>query len=436
MTPLSLKKVNTRHFTIYNTRESIFPFAHRSWRIPINGAMTRLARFRHHANSVGIVCIVLCCFFIPFSTSLMGATAILAMVCWLLSAEILRLPETIKAHPSASLALLLLLLLAGAVLYSAAPTDEALSVLKKYRELLYFVMVLSLFRDNEGAARLAEEGFVAGCIVLLLVSYGIYFEVLPPGKFGYSLVYHITHSLFMAMLAFWSLHRALDARVALLLWLPVFALATINLFYIAPGRTGMLLYITLITLALAQRLSWKKWLPAILLVAVGIAITFATSSNFSTRVHEALQEIQTYQADSSRTSLGMRFDWWRNSLLLIAEKPILGHGTGSFQVVQEDLIKGSETKSTDNPHNEYLFLGVQGGLVAALLFVALMLSQLLASYQLPPKKRYLLQGVVTAMAVGCLMNSFLFDSHPGHFYGILSAILAVSDRSRKVISIR
>lgn len=395
--------------------------------------MTRLARFRHRANSAGIICIVLCCFFIPFSTSLMGATASLAMVCWLLSAEFIRLPEIIKAHPSASHASLLLLLLASAVFYSAAPTDEALSVLKKYRELLYFVMVLSLFRDNEGAARLAEDGFIAGCIILLFVSYGIYLELLPPGKFGHSLVYHITHSLFMAMLAFWSVHRAFDARGAMLLWLSIFTLTTINLFYIAPGRTGMLLYITLITLALVQRLSWKKWLPATLLVAVAIALTFATSSNFSTRVYEAMQEIQTYQADSSRTSLGMRFDWWRNSLQLIAEKPFLGHGTGSFQAVQEELIKDSETKSTDNPHNEYLFLGVQGGLVAVVLFVALLLSQLMASYRLPPPKKYLLQGVVTAMAVGCLMNSFLFDSHPGHFYGILSAILAVSVRSRQVI---
>jgi O-antigen ligase len=77
---------------------------------------------------------------------------------------------------------------------------------------------------------------------------------------------------------------------------------------------------------------------------------------------------------------------------------------------------------------------VQGGLVAVVLFVALMLSQLLASYRLPTPKRHLLQGVVAAMAVGCLMNSFLFDSHPGHFYGILSAILTVSMRPCKVMS--
>ena len=197
----------------------------------------------------------------------------------------------------------------------------------------------------------------------------------------------------------------------------------------------MLLFFTLAALYLVQRLSWKMWLPALLLVMIAIGVTYNTSSNFSTRVDEAIQEVETYQADASRTSLGMRFDWWRNSLQLIAEKPFLGHGVGSFRTVQGKLIEGSETQSTDNPHNEYLFLGVQGGLVAMALFVALLLSQLFLSLRLPSVKRYVLQGVVLAMAVGCLMNSFLFDSHPGHFYGILSAILMVCRRSEKNLSL-
>lgn len=397
--------------------------------------MTRVIRYRHRAASAGIFCIVLSCFFIPFSTSMMGATATLAVLFWLVSGEAARLPQLLRESPPAALALLLFALLAISTLYGAAPNDEALSVLKKYRELLYFVMVLSLFRENEGAAQVAEESFLAGCLVLMVVSYGIYFGLLPPAKFGYSLVYHITHSLFMALLAFWALHRALAAQATMVLWLALFLLASANLFYIAPGRTGMLLFFTLAALYLVQRLSWKMWLPALLLVMIAIGVTYNTSSNFSTRVDEAIQEVETYQADASRTSLGMRFDWWRNSLQLIAEKPFLGHGVGSFRTVQGKLIEGSETQSTDNPHNEYLFLGVQGGLVAMALFVALLLSQLFLSLRLPSVKRYVLQGVVLAMAVGCLMNSFLFDSHPGHFYGILSAILMVCRRSEKNLSL-
>jgi O-antigen ligase len=323
------------------------------------------------------------------------------------------------------LATALFLLLIIGLTYTPVPLHDALDSLKKYRKLIYFAIVVSLFWENEGASRIAEDSFVTGCIVLLGISYGIFFSIVPSERFGFSIVYHITHSFFMAILAFWCLQRMFESRQYVYLWLGLFLLTTINLFYIAPGRTGMLVYIALIILTLLQRLSWRKLLPATILVSIIVGITFFTSNNFSTRVNEAVDEMRGYQAESSRTSLGMRFDWWQNSFNLIKQKPIFGHGTGSFQAVQENLIKGINTQSTDNPHNEYLFLAVQTGLVGLFLFVALLVVQFKASFSLQPPRRYLLQGVVVAMSVGCLMNSFLFDSHSGHFYAIISAILTI-----------
>jgi hypothetical protein len=29
------------------------------------------------------------------------------------------------------------------------------------------------------------------------------------------------------------------------------------------------------------------------------------------------------------------------------------------------------------------------------------------------------------MAAGCLMNSFLLDSHPGHFFAVLAGLLSI-----------
>lgn len=386
--------------------------------------MKKLSNYHKMTSTAGVFCIILSCFFIPLSTSLMGATATLATVFWLLSGNIFSLPRLMKNNLSVSLAIALFLLLIVAVVYSPAPLNDALASLKKYRELVYFAMVVSLFRDNEGAAMLAEDSFVAGCVVLLLISYGIFFSIIPSERFGHSVVYHITHSLFMAVLAFWCLQRIFESRQYVYLWLGLFLLTTINLFYIAPGRTGMLIYIALIILTLCQRFSWKKSLAAMFLVSSAMSVAFFTSSNFSSRVNEAVGEMRSYQAESSRTSLGMRFDWYRNSIDLIKQKPFFGHGTGSFRTVQEDLIKDGDTQSTDNPHNEYLLLAVQTGLVGMFLFIALFFAQVIVSIKLQPPKRYLLQGVVVAMSVGCLMNSFLFDSHPGHFYAIISAILA------------
>jgi len=390
--------------------------------------MNKSGRFRNFSSTAGIFFVILSCFFIPFSTSLMGATASLALVFWLLSGAIFSLPRLMQDNPSVALAVLLFLLLMAAVSYSPVPLNDSLSFLKKYRELLFFAMVVSLLKNNENAAEFAENSFVAGCIVLLVISYAIFFSLIPSERFGHSVVYHITHSLFMAILAFWCLQRTFDSRQYRYLWLTLFLLATVNLLYIAPGRTGMLIYFALVTLTFFQRLSWQKSLAAMSIAALVVGITFFTSSNFSTRVKEAVDEVQSYQAESSRTSLGMRFDWWLNSVELIRQKPAFGHGTGSFKAVQTALIAGTDTQVTDNPHNEYLLIGVQTGIFGLLLFLLLLVAQFLASFKLEPPRRYLLQGVVVAMAVGCLMNSFLFDSHPGHFYAILSAILISSSK--------
>ena len=387
--------------------------------------MRKLAQTQSIFDVAGNFFIILCCFFIPFSTSLMGAPSILAAVCWILSGRFFFLPRLMQGNKLVFLAVILFLLLVAGLFYSPVPMNEALSTLKKYRELLFFAMVVAFMTGNENAAKLAEDSFILGCVILLILSYGIFFSIIPSERYGYSVVYHITHNFFMAILAFWCLQRAFDSRQYRYLWLVLFLAATINLFYIAPGRTGMLVYIALILLSLFQHLSLKKAMAATLLAALVIAIAFATSANFSSRVREALDEVKGYQAESSRTSLGMRFDWWQNSVDLIGQKPIFGHGTGSFKTVQAELIKSSKTKPTDNPHNEYLMIGVQTGLVGLTVWLAFLGAQFIAAFRLQPPKRFLLQGIVIAMVVGCLMNSFLLDSHPGHFYAIISAILCI-----------
>ena len=374
-------------------------------------------------QSLGLYSLVASCVFIPFSSSLMGATSIIALACWIFSGKVLELPKMFISRPLVFLAMALFLLLIAGVFYSPAETGEALSSLKKYRELLLFVMALSFLADNGDKAVLAEKCFIGGSILLLSISYAMYFGVIPSERYGYSTVYHITHSLFMATLAFWALQKLIEGTGQRFFWLLIFIATSINLFYIAPGRTGMLISIALLLLTVFQRLSFKYSLFGVLLCASIVSGAFYTSHNFSTRVNEAVKEVQNYQPGVSRTSLGMRFDWWHNSLTLIKEKPIFGHGTGSFAISQKQLIKGTQTQPSDNPHNEYLLIAEQVGLVGLALYLAFLCGIFITSFGRPKPYNYLLQGVVVAMSCGCLMNSFLYDSHPGHFFAIMSAVL-------------
>ncbi|MBB5346612.1 O-antigen ligase family protein [Desulfoprunum benzoelyticum] len=379
--------------------------------------------------------VIATCFCIPLSTSLMELGSALVILFWLGSGRATILGRLLRRQPAAALAALLFLYFLVAVSYSPADWGAAVAILMKYRELLLLPLVLSLALGDQALIRRAENGFVAGAMVLMLISYAMGLGLIPSAKYGNSLLFHITHSFFMALLAYWTLQRAIDRPRHRLPWASAFLLATANLIFITPGRTGMFTFAVLLGFAALQRLNLKKRLAGCLVLILLIPAGFMLSTNVSSRVQQALQDIIHYEPGTSRSSLGMRLDWWGNSIELIKERPLFGHGTGAFAVRQQELIAGGATMPSDNPHNEYLFIGVQLGLTGLALFLALLASQWVAAAGLERHRRFLLQGIVLTMATGCLMNSFLFDSHQGHFYAFLSALLLAAPPERPTTSV-
>jgi O-antigen ligase len=376
-----------------------------------------------HIMKLGCFALCLAVFCTPLSTSLMGTFSALAVFCWLLSGRFLSLINLLKRYPAALISLLFFLYMCAAITYSPAELGEALSILKKYRELLLLPICVSMFSFSSKYRELAEYSFFTGCLVLMAVSYCITLGILPEQRYGHSIVFHITHNFFMAVLSFWSLHYACASSRYRWLWLSVFFLSILNIFYIAPGRTGMLVFICLMILFIFQRLSLKKCLAALLLFCAAIIAIYCTSDNFSGRIKEVISEIEHYQPGKSRTSIGQRFDWYRTGIMLVIERPLWGHGTGSYPYVQKNAEADSKITETDNPHNEFLFLTIQFGLVGLMLFFLLLAVQLFCARSLPAPKKMLLQGVILAIVSGSLVNSLLFDSQQGHFYLFMSAAL-------------
>ena len=313
--------------------------------------------------------------------------------------------------------------MALAISYSSVTAVEGFSTLRKYRELLLMPVIFSLLSLSSRQRRRAQISFVAGCVVLMAISYLIFFDVLDGERYGYSLVYHITHSFFMAVLAYWAVHRSDVAGWHKYIWLLVFVAAVVNLFYIAPGRTGMFVFCCLALLYLYQRLSLVKWAFSIIAFIFLLGGAYYSSENFSGRVDEAFSEITHYQPGKSRTSIGQRFDWWTISIQLIKTKPLLGHGTGAYEAAHGRAIQKSRITPTDNPHNEYLLLGVQFGLIGLALFILVIVLQLQEAKDIGKRDRQLLHGVLLALLAGSLMNSLLFDSQQGHFYLFMSSAL-------------
>lgn len=377
--------------------------------------------------AAGSIFICIACFFTPLSTSLMGIFSGLAVLCWLLSGQFLHISSYLKKYPATLVSLLLFLFMCLALSYSPAEVSEGITILKKYRELLLLPIVVSILSLSNRYRFLAETAFIWGCIALMMISYGIAFELIPEDRYGHSIVFHITHNFFMAVLSFWSLHSTASPGKFRWFWGVIFLLSVGNIFYVAPGRTGMFVFICLILLFMFQRLSIKYCIIGIIIFCTAITAVYYTSENFSGRLNRVVKEVNNYKPGKARTSIGQRFDWYRSGITLIKQKPIFGYGTGSYPYVQEMAVKGTRIKPTDNPHNEFLFLTIQFGFFGLLLFMALLVTQIFYARKVVPEKQMLLHGVILALVSGSLMNSLLFDSQQGHFYLFLSAALMTAD---------
>ena len=112
---------------------------------------------------------------------------------------------------------------------------------------------------------------------------------------------------------------------------------------------------------------------------------YQTSHLFQERVNLALNNISNYSElkDAAiNTSVGSRINFAINSFEIIKKNPIIGVGTGDFpneyNIIHQ--INSPKMKSTTNPHNMYILLLVQLGLVGTLSMLSIFYYQIKISF--------------------------------------------------------
>jgi O-antigen ligase len=166
------------------------------------------------------------------------------------------------------------------------------------------------------------------------------------------------------------------------------------------------------------------WLSVLI---VASAIAFSTSPQLRARVMQAVDEVANADKSTALTSLGTRVLFYRTTLELIKERPIVGYGSGSFgkeykEIVSRRYSDWRATPTTD-PHNQYLFITMQLGIIGLTAFLAVIVTGFRAARASP-------YGWVAggALAIWCVTS--LFSSHfrtfpEGHLIGLfLGALLA------------
>jgi O-antigen ligase len=158
---------------------------------------------------------------------------------------------------------------------------------------------------------------------------------------------------------------------------------TVNMF-ITGGRAGHVAFFVILTILIFQFFDKEriKSIVTILVVIPGIFFTSYFSSDlFQKRVNSAYYET-VYLSKSIDSSVGLRINYAINSWQIIKENPIIGVGTGDFpnEYLKIHQVKSPDLSATSNPHNMYILVIVQLGLLGLASMLAIFYYQIKYSY--------------------------------------------------------
>ncbi len=374
--------------------------------------MDRAARFAR----LRAIAAFLIGFTIPVSTSISEIVTVIAFALLVIEGEWRRNWRQIVGIPVVRASLALFLLLGLAMFYSAAPLSEAAHFWFKYRELLYLPLFLLLCRDGAAAqyGLWGVYGVVASMVALGSIQW-LFHITLAPSPFGPGSVYgsYIIEGVMTALAAHYlALEAIMDPPRRIFLAVAA-ALALFFVLCISPGRTGIVTAFALALLLLFQTASRKHLLPGLLLIALVGGSAFMLSPEFHERVSGTVTGLQGSQENGAAISTGARMEFLRGSLAMIERRPIFGSGTGSFALEYKDEAQRQRLGLTSNPHNQYLLIGVETGLVGVAALLALLGTLWLSAARLPPADAMRGRAVTLALVISCLFNSSLLDHVDG-----------------------
>jgi O-antigen ligase len=243
-----------------------------------------------------------------------------------------------------------------------------------------------------------------------------------PGAFKLS----ITHGLLVAFAAYaFALYaRAQTDKFRRWCLVALALIAAHNVVFVVFGRTGYLVIAALFVYFFVVTFGRRGLLLITFIATATFVAAYTTSSTFQQRIDVSVQQFQNWQPGKpSDTSVGSRLEWYSNSLKIVAGRPLFGAGTGSFAEAYAAAVRGTPMSETTNPHNEYLLIAIQIGLVGLACLIYLFYAEWRLAARLAPLYRDLARGLVLMMVIGCMFNSLLLDHTEGLWFAWASGLL-------------
>lgn len=378
--------------------------------------------------------------------ALISIFKLLLVVCGLLFIVFSRPTGSVKAFPgliSPVVVLTVLFTFAASLLWTTAPVEDAFGSIAKYGKLLAIALMILLIRSRREAL-VALSTFAAAQTFLLASSWLLFARL--PLPWATSNMASTEYAVFSSYLdqgiitsAFagicWHFRQLMPGRFARCLAIFVAAAAMGNVLFVLSGRSGHVVAIVLISLAIMWQLPNKYRSLVMLLPFALAAVLFFSSSKVRDRMIAMNSEIQSYSSQGqAESSSGTRLGLWLASVEMIKRHPVIGSGVGSWSteynaIKRETNAAHQNVRGNWNPHQEYLLWGAQLGMAGLLLFLAFMVSIWRDSRRMAEPVARATQSTLAAFAVACLFNSSLYDALIGDFFCVsLGLLLALGVR--------
>ncbi|RKP56498.1 O-antigen ligase family protein [Pararobbsia silviterrae] len=372
---------------------------------------------------------VLAGFSIPVSTALQNISSALLVVAILLIPAARRQIGTALRQPFSIGCLVFYAVFVLGVLW-APSTHAAIGMLVKLRPYLLVPVIFAgcmLLPVRQGVLL----GFGVGTLLSVVVSI-ITALLHHPVLYGMPGDYQVfrTHTyhdsfasiLILSIAAFW-LKGAIAPRYRKLTAL-VLAACVVDVFLFVAGRTAQGALLAALCCLL---LLWdvRKGIVGMLVLVVLGAVFFSSSNMLKSEVTRAQYDLQQAQKGVLRSgnyenSLGLRLFFWRNAMAVVEQKPVLGHGTGSYQAV---IFEDQGAQGGRNPHCDYLWIAVETGVVGVLATLAMLICGLVQASRLASPERWAATLLVVTFALTALLNSYFTDNITGTGFILLAAAM-------------
>jgi O-antigen ligase len=334
---------------------------------------------------------------------------------------------------------------AVSLFWTVAPEADALGSLAKYGKLITILLLLGLIRDRQ-EAKFALASFILAQAFLLASSWLLFFHMpVPWATSNMALLQFAVFSSYLdqgimgAVLAAlcWHLRSLAPGRFGPHIAVAIAVAAMGNVLFVLSGRSGHVVAVALLSLAIMWELPRRFRLIALAVPFLLVLILFLSSTKVRERLMMVKTEVASYSSQvQPTTSSGIRLGLWRRAVQIIAENPVSGAGIGAWSTEYNRLQRSQNPAHVDiagngNPHQEYLLWGVQLGIPGVVLFCAFLLAGVRDSLKMEQAQARALQSTVAALAIACAFNASVYDALIGDFFCVLLGLLLAFGSARK-----